>query len=396
MDEEDRVQRYIIAATAGREAEARGWLAQLLEDSPVRVAPQLLRWLVDPRPVTVRAACAAAVEVVSQARTRSLWAVDRALRERSEWLLGGVRRERLAQLARGAEGLGALTLLSMQRNGYTRQDAVSGLVGRSEPLVLRLLLLRLNDPVPLVAAAARDVLWSWLEPRRSSALAEVLPLLASMHHTVRAAHSGFAERADALLERATPALREALRRAIERSRDEDVRAAAVLRLARGAFEDAAFALHRGLSDHDPRVRHMVARWMERASLSPELRHAVLPALHDNPSPRLRLLSLRLRRGDDSDSTREALLQRCFDGNAVVRYHARRMLRSRGDESDFYALAQQRLAATDSSPRELVGVLAVLSDIGRRADIERVRPFLRHPVRRVAAEAERTLGILEQG
>lgn len=89
-----------------------------------------------------------------------------------------------------------------------------------------------------------------------------------------------------------------------------------------------------------------------------------------------------------------MLARCLDGNAVVRFEARCQLRERGDGVDFRALALQRLEEGERD--ELVGALAVLSDIGRREDIERVRGFLEHPVRRVAAEARRTLGILELG
>lgn len=143
------------------------------------------------------------------------------------------------------------------------------------------------------------------------------------------------------------------------------------------------------------MRLAVAHWVAGSGRSPAVVHAALPWLERSRSPTVRLLALRLRRGDESPAAHDAVLARCLDANVVVRFHARCQLRERGSTVGFRALARRTLDEP-SDHDALVGALAALSDIGRREDIERVRAFLAHPVRRVAAEARRTLAILELG
>jgi hypothetical protein len=393
--EDDAIERYVDAAVRGFEASRLAALGELRRGSAARVASRLLPWLAASEAVVARAAGEAAAIVLREAPARSLWAVDRELRARSPWSLQGIPPQRVTALAAGAGGLGALALLSMQRNGYTRETAVAWLSPLEDPLALRLLLLRLNDPVPTVAEAALAAVPAWLDLRRADALAAALPLLEAMEHTVRAAKSGIAARAEAVLGSGSPLVRRALWAAARTAKDDDVRKAAVLRLLRGPDEDAIAAVTLGLRDTSPRVRLATARWVAGSGRSPAVRAAVLPQLESNSSPTLRLLSLRLRRGDGSASAHQAVLARCFDANAVVRYHARCQLRERGDAVDFRALALARLA--DGSDRDaLVGALAVLSDLGRREDIPCVQPHAEHPLARVAAEARRTLEVLARG
>lgn len=396
---DDAIERYLDAAARGMAAARLGALAELRRCSPGQVAARLLPRLEEADAAVARAAGEAAEAVVRGAPSRSLWAVDRELRGTGAWSSAGVPPERVDALASGGGGLGALALLSMQRNGYTREIGVCRLAAIEDPLVLRLLLLRLNDVVRNVAEAAMDAVRGWLDVRRVDAIVAALPLLETMAHTVRAARSGIAERAERVLGAAGPAVRRALWAAARGARDEDVRRLAILRLAAGSDEDAIEAVRLGLADRSPRVRLVTARWLAAARRSGAVQEAVLPMLEENPSPMIRLLAVRLRRGDASDEAHRAVLRRCLDGNAVVRFEARCELRRRGDGVDFRALALERLRAREreSSGRdELVGALAVLSDIGRREDMELVRAFLGHPVRRVAAEARRTLGVLEVG
>lgn len=393
--EDEAVEGFVDAASDGFAAAEADALAELLRASPARVAARLLPWLSDPRPRVAHAVRTAALSILRAAPARSLWAVDRELRGGSPWLFHGIPPAEVAALASGPAGLGALALLTMQRNGYTRETAVSWLASVDDPLALRLLLLRLNDPVPRIVEVAEAAVLPWLDARRVEALVGALPLLEAMAHTVRAARTTIAARAESVLLLAGAALRRALRAAIAESADEDVRRLAVLRLAEGSDEEAIAALRQGLDDRSPRVRLATARWLGSGHRSPAIVAAVLPWLERSRSPHVRLLSLRLRRDDGSPAARDAVLSRCLDGNAVVRYHARCQLRARGSDVDFRALALRCLEPGRPGD-ELVGALAVLSDIGRREDIERVRAFLEHPVRRVCAEARRTLDILEQG
>ncbi|MCX4239885.1 hypothetical protein [Paraliomyxa miuraensis] len=393
MIEDDVIERLVGAAEDGLEAAKRDAMAELLRCSPARVAARLLPRLTDDDPKVVRVVAAAAAAVLRHAPSRSLWAVDRELRGSSPWLFHGVPPPRVAELASGPDGIGAIGLLSMQRNGYTREQAVCWLAPLEDPLALRLLLSRLNDPVPNVAEAAMGAVQSWIDVRRTTAIVLALPLLDAMRHTVRAARSGIAERAETTLRMAGPTGRRALRDAVRTATDEDVRGAAIARLCQGPPSDAIEAVQLGLADGSPRVRLATARWVIRCPLT--VQQAVVSMLAANPSPTIRLLSLRIRRGDPSDEAHRAVLGRCFDGNAVVRYHARCQLRERGDTVDFRALALARLDEP-SEPDVLVGALAVLSDLGRREDLPRVEPLVEHPRRRVAREAARTRAILSMG
>lgn len=391
----DAIDRYADAAARGMDAARLDALAVLRRGSPARVAARLLPLLDQDDPAVARAAGEAAEVVVRHAPSRSLWAVDRELRGTGLSTFHGVPPRRVDALTSGPGGLGVLALLSMQRNGYTREAAVCRLMHVEDPLVLRLLLLRLNDVVRNVTDAAMEAVRGWLDLRRVDAIVAALPLLETMASTVRAARSGIAERAERVLGAAGAGVRRALWAAASESKDEDVRRLVILRLVEGSDEDASEAVRLGLADRSPRVRLATSRWLASARRPAAVYAAVLPLLDDNPSPTIRRLAVRLRRGDPSEEAHRAVLARCLDGNAVVRFEARCQLRQRGDGVDFRALALQRLGEARERD-ELVGALAVLSDIGRREDIERVRTFQDHPVRRVAAEARRTLGILEMG
>ncbi|WP_437939417.1 hypothetical protein [Sorangium sp. So ce341] len=144
-----------------------------------------------------------------------------------------------------------------------------------------------------------------------------------------------------------------------------------------------------LEDTSPPVR----RWAGRTALAVVPQHELEPLLRllaDNRSPSLRLLALReYRRRADADRIEAA----CLDGNANVRFYARRYLRKlhrRVDQRD-HALAI--LASSAGQTAQLVGALAVLSEFGREQDRPLLETFVRDKRARVAAEAARTLRLL---
>ena len=107
-------------------------------------------------------------------------------------------------------------------------------------------------------------------------------------------------------------------------------------------------------------------------------------------PRLRLMALRVRRRDgDVDALRQA----CFDGNANVRFYARRYLRVHEKSTDFRALAWAILDAPSRSIAETIGALSVLSEFGVAEDRARIDEWTTGVNAKIAAEARRTLELL---
>jgi hypothetical protein len=386
----------VAAAAAAQVAALSEAIDVLHARSPVTTMVQLLRWVGDPNPQVRRAVVRASAAVLRHADTRSLWAVDRALRGGSPWLFEGVAPKQLAALAAGPDGIGGVALLSMQRNGFTRELAVCWLRGSKDPLALRLLLLRANDPVVQVREAAEAQLHAAIRSCPATLLVEALPLIDAMQQTVRAGRSRLHAAVDARLAIESAPVRDALWRSAERGSDDDVRRLALLRLARGPELDVVRALRTGLGDRSPRVRHAIAQRLRDTSLSGAVIAAVLPAMDANPSPTVRELAVHLRRDDDSPEARRQLLAHSFDHHAGVRFRARCRLRELGEQIDMRAAALGRLADPDCARGAIVGALAVLSDLGRYADIPAVARFVGGSTRRVAQEATRTLEILQAG
>jgi hypothetical protein len=315
---------------------------------------------------------AIAFAVLSSARARRLPAIDASLR--------GYSASRDAELA--DLGVGGLGLLSMQRNGYVRQDAMEALARRNGPLVLRLLLIRCNDVVPTIAEAARRA----VQPRLHMLddLVEALPLLHAMRSMVRAATTGFPDEAESILLADRRQTKEALRGGLD-STDPQVRRLAIGLLLRMASE-APDAMRRGLADRDPVVRLDTARRVSGKHVDTALQRSALAHLADNASPSVRLLGLQVAR---RHGVPEPVLAAVFDNVAAVRHRARRYLAKMGLKVDVRGRALARL----SDGATCLSALATLSDVGRREDRALIEPFTRHPRRRIAQEAGRTLRLL---
>ena len=301
-----------------------------------------------------------------------------------------VLRERRAEADLRGAGIGVVGLLSMQRDGYVREAATRALRGRTEPLAFRLLLVRCNDVVGEVAAAAEEGLGPWLTPGRAPALVAALPLLEALRTTVRAAHSPSLARVDVLLQSTSRHIDAALREAATSSADADTRRVAIASLAARDVEILAV----GLRDADPRVRLSSARIAASKGIPIDARRALLPALEANAAPAVRLLALRMRQQGGSEADAQAVADAVLDPNAAVRYYARRFVARLGRTVDTRGRALACLREPSASPRALVGALAALSDVGRSEDAPAIRRYADAPASRVRREARRTLALLD--
>jgi hypothetical protein len=149
-----------------------------------------------------------------------------------------------------------------------------------------------------------------------------------------------------------------------------------------------------LADVDPITRRWAAELTRRRAITPpEVQAALLPRMERDRAPAVRLVALRARaRAGAVDPVARA----AFDGNAGVRFFARKYLRALGaavDAIDQRARALAILADPGASRAALVGALATLSDLGRREDAPAVERFLADRRPTVAGEARRTLGLL---
>lgn len=148
-------------------------------------------------------------------------------------------------------------------------------------------------------------------------------------------------------------------------------------------------LPRALQDSNPAVRS----WAGHAVLSsvpPDAFEPLLELLATNRSPSLRLLALReYRRRADADAIEAA----CLDGNANVRFYARRYLGKLRGHVDHRARALTVLQDPCADAAALIGALAALSESGRAEDRTLVAVFTTDPRVKVAAEAVRTLRFL---
>ncbi|KIG15160.1 hypothetical protein DB30_05860 [Enhygromyxa salina] len=293
----------------------------------------------------------------------------------------------LAHLERGR--VGALALAAMQRNGWTRARALAALDAEVDELAVCVLVTRLNDPVAEIATEADRLLHGKRGSEWLVALIAALPLIETTSDTVRASRSELAGQVQALLRDHPRRAWTALARATK-AVDADVRAAAIVRLARNfpEREEARRALESGLVDLDPRVRRGVAELIASGQLPKDLADTLLSRLELDRSPAIRLLGLRWRR---KQADAEALLRACFDRNASLRHYARRYSRGVGVTTDYRSLALERLASMHRT--ELVGALATLSDVGRAEDCKQIEPLTQHPSRQVRDEARRTLALL---
>ncbi|MBL8741610.1 MAG: hypothetical protein JNK04_10965 [Myxococcales bacterium] len=273
---------------------------------------------------------------------------------------------------------GALALLTLHRSGYLREVALEHLTTEG-PWALPFFLLRCDDIVYSVRARATETVTTRFVDSHAVAFMRALRIVATLRMRARGGGGPLVKAIESFLVGHAEAL--AL------GDDDPVVRHEAFRL-RLRSEPPTLVLCCALVDPDLRVRIWAARSTLRLA-SAEDKRSLLPLLEASRSAATRRLAVcgRDQLGDDP-AIEDALL----DVHAAVRLEARLRLRARQPERPF-GQARTRALSTLSSgatlPKQLIGALGALSDVGTHADVAVVESFLEHPIRRVREEAART-------
>jgi HEAT repeat protein len=277
-------------------------------------------------------------------------------------------------------------LTSCHGSGYVRQAAVELLVRIVSGAELPFLLLRLNDWVADVRAAAFAAVHARLRPEYAEHFGRNLDLVTRLERTTRAQHGFVIDEVLTILK--APENRPVLidfTHATDRSRRR-----LGYRLLLEAGHQTIDLLHDALSDIDPVIRFWA---VDRAA--DELTGAVLTdflvaALRDPVPPvRSRALSGLHRQSPQLavEHARAALL----DSSATLRQQARFFLRQAG--SNDFAAHYRDVLTEERSSRTRAAALLGLGETGDSDDALLVKPFCADRLPRVRAAAVWALGQL---
>lgn len=344
-------------------------------------------------------AAGAAVEAILGAVPAArLGTVERSVRSASAW-----DRDASAWFALTPQSVGKtapggvlrgvfLSVASFHPSGYVRETAVRQMAAEPPGRDLPLLVLRLNDWVPEVRAAAEAVLRARLGESSTAAWARVLPLLLDLEHQQRNDASGLVR--DVVAAFTAPDAEAALKGALTNA-DRAVRRAASTVALRAGGAAAALAARVGVDDPDLLVRLRVARAVRAGTTGDE---AVEAGLSADPAAGVRREILMARIEREADGL-DAVLQRALlDAHRSVRAVARFYLRKRlGDAAPVPADVYRRaLAAVTSADRTdaTVTPLEGLAETGEPADGARARAFLDDPRPSVREAAVRAVAALD--
>lgn len=329
--------------------------------------------------------------ILRRSRVRVVAALDRAVRDADTQAALGqgfvdVQPWQLARLDRLGEPAGAvLGVLSLVRDGHTREAAVLRLQPRFDRLATAFLINRVNDYVRPVAELAWGALTRRLVPRHAGLVIACLPLVDRMAEWTRAA--GCVAEVHAFVRSGHPEVRAALWAGLQAG-DPEVVVSAAWHLAvvhRGGPEIEA-VLAAALTVREPRVRRWAAALATDVEWTPPAVFQALAArLAGDRTPGIRAIGVRglARLGD-----RDGLVRAAFDTNAEVRHQARVAVAAAFTPPDYRGEALRTLAEQPDRGRVLAA-LALLSEFGRSEDAALVERFLDDPRAAVAREARRT-------
>jgi hypothetical protein len=261
-----------------------------------------------------------------------------------------------------------LFLHACDANGYVREQALEMFRGYHGSLAMATALLRCADWVEPVRNAAVDLLSDLLAHGYGDRLFSQLDLVLPLRGRRRMAERAWPE----LLE---PVLRDprytAMRLNAAHSRVAEVRLFA-LELA-GEVDPGSLstALANAAQDDDMRV----ALWAVRAAPSTNVARRTLDLALKHPQPAVRAEALRRWTALDLPDLRATLERFVFDAAREPRNVARFLLRERYG-ADAAALWRAALDASDATRQAIA--LDAMRDHATDDDMERLRPWLRHP------------------
>ena len=364
-------------------------LSELATSGDVGVVPGIAPALLSGNRDEAYAAARTISALLAQAGPEELIALSE--RMRSSWFLGDpfgdewlrlTPRELQKWVGPGEPGILVLRLSSFHANGYVREAAVMRLALLNDGAELPYLLLRLNDWVPQVRAAALDAVVKRVRPDYVEHFVDNLELVVRLESVKRSDQGDVLAAISSLL--ALPSARTPMIAAMH-SRSATVRRASFRFLTRNSPDDLAALLTAALSVEDPIVRLWVAR-TALAELRGDALRGVLDSLDSDRSALVRREALAAWADHFPGEAFDRLMAGAMDTRAATRAEARFRLRDRGVD---FAQIYRAALATDR-PVRLASAVAGLTETGRPEDASALRPLLSHQSPRVRRAAVRGL------
>ena len=367
--------------SAEEETRLLGQIGQLREPAGVPLLVSLLYGRSD------RASGVAAgtiQEIVDRCGPLELAQLDWTVRRVSEWRGPAVPAINLVAVARGLTGV--LGVMSFHASGHVREAAVRILGTSLDPQALPFLLIRLNDWVSPVRAAATEVVRDRLVPSHVATLVWCLPLIYRLREQSRGDHEQVVQAMLDLLRR--PECRSELQAGL-RARDRQTRHLSFKLLAEGGGSDLVGVMEAASHAEDTTLRLRAAQWLREHLVAESLQAALDRLLEDRFMPvRREALYGFVERlpGWAKGRLRAGLL----DPHVSIRELARFHLRGPG-ETDHAELYRRLLNAPDGT---LAVAIAGLGETGVAADAPAVSKYLADADPRVRRAAVRSLSRLD--
>jgi hypothetical protein len=306
--------------------------------------------------------------------TNALAAVDAVLRESfgeyqaDGWPKLGV--TDLVEFRRVHKAWSLMAVASTHRSGFIREAAVRGLATCGDGRAVRFLVVRLNDWVDQVRAAARSALEAFLRPAHAQDVIAALPLIEALARQRRGDHRDVVSRVFAFLR--SPECAPAVRAGCSAPERDTRRACFELELS-GGRRLPADVLKEALSDREPAVRLWAARELARAFPAAWAEALARQALKDR-SVQIRRVALAALATSLSDEQAKSLFEAALlDTNTTARWQGRVFMLQRGpfDLAAFY----RRALSTATQPAAVRGALLGLGESGKVEDVSLVVPFM---------------------
>jgi HEAT repeat protein len=289
----------------------------------------------------------------------------------------------------GSDSVALLGLASFHSSGYVREEAIKRLNQRSGGAELPLLLIRLNDWVLHVRAAAQRAVMSRLSPYQASRFVTNLALLPRLKQTERSDHRPVVEAIENLLKNTE--CREALLQGLKSSSRLIRRSS--FKLAVDATEaDTMSILERALDDADTIIRLWAARRIA-AELDGQNLNKLLALMRGDHFMPVRREALRAVLGRVPDQALVELRLALLDPHVSMREEGRYELRKR-EEIDFAAFYRQALSSAGES--ELTTVISGVGESGAARDDSLLIPYTLHKSGKVRKAAIKAMSRLNGG
>lgn len=273
------------------------------------------------------------------------------------------------ELSRATEGWGLMAVAACHRSGFVREAALKALAASAEGRAVSFVLVRLNDWVQPVHAAARAALEQFLSPPFAAHLISALPLVWMLARQKRADHRDVVAHVFALLR--SPECAAAVRVGC-RAPEFDIRRTC-FEIQLGGARRSADVLGEALSNREPAVRLWAARKAAEEFPVAWAESLVRQALEDRSVQVRRVALGALAPSLPEAQARELIEAALLDTNGSARWQARALSLQRGP-FDFAAFYRRALAAA-MRPSAVRGALMGLGESGEPNDVVLLAPFL---------------------